>query len=295
MSNRHQELASPEQTATGKDFSNPLIVDSLLKTIWSSMHHVFTMKHWLVQSKRLLCRVSSDNRFSQSKSHLLCTHQEARGLCFPLSNNCGAVCLMAHLLMIKGRRQVINATIDGHSLSITEGFLYGEIKWLIKMVLLLFQLQRSLSNCPKKTAWEQFSSNIAAAVICLATNRKIGVLEDDLMKTKQTYSSAYTKLYSSGQKLGLLQIKIGKARRQARVVLSDDEVIEDDSSKQGRKLSDEEQGSKKASDEVSTAGAKKGTTAEEVTIVSTAEVDISTAGGNCKPSRRSAREKSKTR
>ncbi|GJU83255.1 putative ribonuclease H-like domain-containing protein [Tanacetum coccineum] len=51
---RHQELTSPEQTATGKDFSNPLIVDSLLKTIWSSMHHVFTMKHWLVQSKRLL-------------------------------------------------------------------------------------------------------------------------------------------------------------------------------------------------------------------------------------------------
>ncbi|GJS88740.1 uncharacterized mitochondrial protein-like protein [Tanacetum coccineum] len=44
MSNRHQELtspeqtapalASPEQTATGKDFSNPFIVGSLLKTIW---------------------------------------------------------------------------------------------------------------------------------------------------------------------------------------------------------------------------------------------------------------------
>ncbi|GJS92714.1 hypothetical protein Tco_0799682 [Tanacetum coccineum] len=33
MSYRHQELTSPEQTATGKDFSNPLIVDSLLKTI----------------------------------------------------------------------------------------------------------------------------------------------------------------------------------------------------------------------------------------------------------------------
>ncbi|GJX48896.1 retrovirus-related pol polyprotein from transposon TNT 1-94 [Tanacetum coccineum] len=39
MSNRHQELASPEQTTSGKDFSNPLIVDSLLKTIWLSMHH----------------------------------------------------------------------------------------------------------------------------------------------------------------------------------------------------------------------------------------------------------------
>ncbi|GJT30466.1 putative ribonuclease H-like domain-containing protein [Tanacetum coccineum] len=31
---RHQELASPEQTGFGKDFSNPLIVDILLKTIW---------------------------------------------------------------------------------------------------------------------------------------------------------------------------------------------------------------------------------------------------------------------
>nr|GFA82849.1 hypothetical protein [Tanacetum cinerariifolium] len=48
------ELASPKQTALGKDESNPLIVDSLLKTIWSSMHHVIEMKHWLFQSKRLL-------------------------------------------------------------------------------------------------------------------------------------------------------------------------------------------------------------------------------------------------
>ncbi|GJX19996.1 putative reverse transcriptase domain-containing protein [Tanacetum coccineum] len=33
MSNKHQELASPEQTAFGKDFSNPLMADSLPKTI----------------------------------------------------------------------------------------------------------------------------------------------------------------------------------------------------------------------------------------------------------------------
>ncbi|GKD91542.1 hypothetical protein Tco_1367049, partial [Tanacetum coccineum] len=66
---------------------------------------------------------------------------------------------------------------------------------------------------------------------------RIGVLEADLMKTKKTYSSAYTKLILRVKKLES-QIKIGKARRQARVVLSDDEVFEDDSSKQGRKLSD---------------------------------------------------------
>ncbi|GKE84312.1 hypothetical protein Tco_1558054 [Tanacetum coccineum] len=39
MSNRHQELASPEQTALGKDFSNPLMADSLPKTICLSTHH----------------------------------------------------------------------------------------------------------------------------------------------------------------------------------------------------------------------------------------------------------------
>nr|GEU31980.1 retrovirus-related Pol polyprotein from transposon TNT 1-94 [Tanacetum cinerariifolium] len=49
-----KELASPKQTALGKDESNSLIVDSLLKTIWLSMHHVIAMKHWLFQSKRLL-------------------------------------------------------------------------------------------------------------------------------------------------------------------------------------------------------------------------------------------------
>ncbi|GJS04205.1 ribonuclease H-like domain-containing protein [Tanacetum coccineum] len=48
------ELASPKQTALGKDVSNPLIVDSLLKTIRLSMHHVIAMKYWLFQSKRLL-------------------------------------------------------------------------------------------------------------------------------------------------------------------------------------------------------------------------------------------------
>ncbi|GKC88043.1 hypothetical protein Tco_1148692 [Tanacetum coccineum] len=39
MSNRHQKLASPEKTASGKDFSNPLMADSLPKTIWFSTHH----------------------------------------------------------------------------------------------------------------------------------------------------------------------------------------------------------------------------------------------------------------
>nr|GEU43269.1 putative ribonuclease H-like domain-containing protein [Tanacetum cinerariifolium] len=49
-----EELASLKKTTLGKDISNPLIVDSLIKTIWLSMHHVITMTHWLFQNKWLL-------------------------------------------------------------------------------------------------------------------------------------------------------------------------------------------------------------------------------------------------
>ncbi|GJV71475.1 hypothetical protein Tco_1491470 [Tanacetum coccineum] len=116
-------------------------------------------------------------------------------------------------------------------------------------------------------------------------SERIGVLEDDLRKTKKTYSSAFTKLILRVKKLEA-RVKIGKARRRAKVVLSDEDV-EDDYSKQGRKLTDAEvqekastetepfiqevtsteviqdQGSsEKGSVEVSTAGATKDTASE---------------------------------
>ncbi|GKB04299.1 hypothetical protein Tco_0832442 [Tanacetum coccineum] len=150
---------------------------------------------------------------------------------------------------------------------------------------------------------------------------RVGVLEADLTKTKQTYSSAYTKLILRVKKLEA-QIKVGKARRHSRFVLSDAEDGEDDSSKQGRKFSNEgaqddegghekastetelfiqeitpteviheQEGSGKASDEISTAGKKKDTASEEVPPVSTAEVHISTAGETATYSRRSAEKR----
>ncbi|GKA17043.1 hypothetical protein Tco_0696880 [Tanacetum coccineum] len=101
----------------------------------------------------------------------------------------------------------ITATIDGHSLSITEGSLRRHLKlddqdgfssipnseifdqlafmgYHTDSDKLTFQkgafspqwrfLIHNVLHCisPKKTAWEHFSSNIATALICLATNRK---------------------------------------------------------------------------------------------------------------------------
>ncbi|GJS06310.1 hypothetical protein Tco_0363106 [Tanacetum coccineum] len=115
-------------------------------------------------------------------------------------------------------------------------------------------------------------------------SERIGVLEDDLKKTKLTYSAAVTKLILRVKKLKT-KLKAGTARKRSRVVLSeDDEDVEDDSSKQGS--------SEKGNSEVSTAGATK-VTASEVPVVSTAEINISTAGRTVTYRRRS--EEKRTR
>ncbi|GJS14138.1 hypothetical protein Tco_0408610 [Tanacetum coccineum] len=137
MSNRHQELTSPEQTATGKDFSNPLIVDSLLKTIWSSMHHVFTMKHWLVQSKRLLHNMVAflEKSTGSAGFHQIIDFITRSHICYALTKK-PEVCVSfikqfwrsAEASTDANREVTINATIDGHTLSITEGSLRRHLK-----------------------------------------------------------------------------------------------------------------------------------------------------------------------
>ncbi|GJY61774.1 retrovirus-related pol polyprotein from transposon TNT 1-94 [Tanacetum coccineum] len=158
---------------------------------------------------------------------------------------------------------------------------------------------------PKKTAWEQFSSNIATAIICLATNRtfnfskfifdamgeepsiqttpkispskitslpslsshhtsisalstlqppitpteeaapmphesplhSVHLLGRDEGTDKEDYSTALARLILRVKKLEK-NVKTCKARRRARIVISEDEDVVEDSSKQGRKISD---------------------------------------------------------
>nr|GEV18755.1 reverse transcriptase domain-containing protein [Tanacetum cinerariifolium] len=64
MSNPHQELASPDQTISGKDSSNPLMADNLPKIVWSSTHHVTLMKSWLVQKQTALGQMTTGKEIS---------------------------------------------------------------------------------------------------------------------------------------------------------------------------------------------------------------------------------------
>ncbi|GJY70878.1 hypothetical protein Tco_0474581 [Tanacetum coccineum] len=67
---------------------------------------------------------------------------------------------------------------------------------------------------------------------------KVGSLENELTNTKKVYGSAITKLVKRVKKLEK-QVKTGKARRRTKIVLSEDEAVEEDSSKQGRSLIEE--------------------------------------------------------
>ncbi|GJU52138.1 hypothetical protein Tco_1225852 [Tanacetum coccineum] len=69
-------LATPEQTATGKEILNPLIADSLLKTIRLSVHLVIAMKHSLVHSKGLMLWCISDEMQLKTKSQINSSSRE---------------------------------------------------------------------------------------------------------------------------------------------------------------------------------------------------------------------------
>ncbi|GKF92294.1 hypothetical protein Tco_0279013, partial [Tanacetum coccineum] len=122
-------------------------------------------------------------------------------------------------------------------------------------------------------------------------SERIRVMEDDLKKTKLTYSAAVTKLILRVKKLEF-KVKIGKTRQRAKVVLSeDDEDVEDDSSKQGRKLSDAEEFKRKQVLKLSLLF--KRYASEEVPIVSTVEVNLSAAGRTVTYTRRSVEKRSR--
>ncbi|GKB22659.1 hypothetical protein Tco_0862060 [Tanacetum coccineum] len=80
-------------------------------------------------------------------------------------------------------------------------------------------------------------------VLCTSLSKKVESLESDLKQTKQTYGAAYTMLIIKVKKLEH-QVKLIKARRKVRLVISDDEDDLEDPSKQGRKVAqiDEDEG-----------------------------------------------------
>nr|GEY84619.1 putative ribonuclease H-like domain-containing protein [Tanacetum cinerariifolium] len=59
-----KELASPDQTVSGKDSSNPLMADNLPKIIWYSTHRVTLINIWLVQKQTALGQTATGKEIS---------------------------------------------------------------------------------------------------------------------------------------------------------------------------------------------------------------------------------------
>ncbi|GJV12556.1 hypothetical protein Tco_1354097 [Tanacetum coccineum] len=158
----------------------------------------------------------------------------------------------------------ITATIDGRVKTITQASIRRHIKLEVAMGHFSPQwrfLIHTILHClsPKTIAWEQFSSNIATAIICLVTNRTFNfskmifdgmlknldsrrwrICKNDLKQTKLTYGAAYTKLILRVKKLEH-KVKASKSRRMARVILSDNEEDLEDSYKHGRIIAEIDQ------------------------------------------------------
>ncbi|GJY32170.1 hypothetical protein Tco_0415665 [Tanacetum coccineum] len=72
-------------------------------------------------------------------------------------------------------------------------------------------------------------------VLCTTLSKKVESLESDLKQTKLTYGAAFIKLIMKVKRLEK-EVKLNKARRRAKIVVSDDEDAEEDTSKQGRSM-----------------------------------------------------------
>ncbi|GJU87408.1 putative ribonuclease H-like domain-containing protein [Tanacetum coccineum] len=116
----------------------------------------------------------------------------------------------------------LTATIDGQEKTLTEA-----------------SLRRHLNVHLLERAEGSMQQNELTNLVTKLTDR-VAVLENDLQQTKKLYSSTFTKLILRVKKLEK-QVKTTKARRRARIVISEEEDAPEDSSKQGRKISDIDQ------------------------------------------------------
>ncbi|GJW43836.1 putative ribonuclease H-like domain-containing protein, partial [Tanacetum coccineum] len=179
----------------------------------------------------------------------------------------------------------IHATIDGHSLSITEG---QEVALFPNMLAVTTPsaLPSNIISSPESTPTHPSPTQPSPQPSPIQPSH-----------TQQSPTQPGSEYQPPIGQENSGSDKVGKDKGDIRFVLSATEVGEIDFPNREEEvlqrnfIQDQRQG--KASDEVSTAGLKKGTAREEVPTVSTAEATLSTAGGTVTYSRRSAEKRSR--
>nr|GEU52953.1 putative reverse transcriptase, RNA-dependent DNA polymerase [Tanacetum cinerariifolium] len=174
------------QTALGKDISNPWMADNLPKIVWYSTHLIILMKSWLVQKQTALVKQSSDVTRLQAlvdKKKVVISEAVIRDV-LRLADTEGVDYLPNKEIFT--RLAHMGYEKPSTKLTFYKAFFSSQWKFLIHTIL------QSLSA--KRTSWNDFSSLMASAVICLSTGRELNFSKyifDSLVRNVDSSSKFY--------------------------------------------------------------------------------------------------------
>nr|GFA03460.1 hypothetical protein [Tanacetum cinerariifolium] len=282
-----------KQTALGKDRSNSLTVDSLLKTIWSSIHHIPINEVLIIPGQTATgvntSRCDEDRLELMELTVFLLPKVEKIGigvnvvdlqvsavrhklLLFSLTNWCcslSAVRLQA--LVDKKKVVVTEATIrealrlddaegvdclpneeiftelarmgyemPSTKLTFYKAFFSSQWKFLIHTILQCMSA--------KRTSWNEFSSSMASAVICLSSGNEKGDADDNVEEVNAGDVAEGDDSATHGEKSRAFKfdkvaqaLEITKLKRRVKKLEKrnkDDAVVLDDDKEEDREVAD---------------------------------------------------------
>nr|GEV15533.1 hypothetical protein [Tanacetum cinerariifolium] len=191
----------PDQTVSGKDSSNSLMADNLPKIIWYSTHHVALIKSWLVQKQKAFGQTTTGKEISNLFMAVKKVNDVPRLQALvdrkKVIINEATICEALRLDDVEGFDCLPNEEIftelarmgyekPSTKLTFYKAFFSSQWKFLIHTILQCMSA--------KRTSWNEFSSSMASAVICLSTCRKFNVSKyifDSLVRNVDSSTKFY--------------------------------------------------------------------------------------------------------
>nr|GEV97642.1 retrotransposon protein, putative, unclassified [Tanacetum cinerariifolium] len=176
MSNPHQELASPDQTVSGKDLSNPLMADNLPKLVWAKMatgKEISNLFMTGVNTPR--CDEDMLELIELMIFLLLKVKKDGIG---------GVECLPNEDIFAELARMGYEK--PSTKLTFYKAFFSSQWKFLIHNILQCMSA--------KRTSWNEFHSSMASAIIRLSSGRKFNFSKyifDSLVRNVDSPSKFY--------------------------------------------------------------------------------------------------------
>nr|GEW69178.1 hypothetical protein [Tanacetum cinerariifolium] len=152
MFNPHKN-SSPDQTVSGKDSSNPLMANNLLKIVWYSIHHV-TLNEELASPK-----ANGSWANGNCDSPLL-------GVNTPRSDE-DRLELMELTVFLLPKDEKVGIGVNAIDLQVNDVTRLQALVDKKKVVVTEAAIRECMSA--KRTSWNEFSSSMASAIICLST------------------------------------------------------------------------------------------------------------------------------